>query len=903
MSGKVFPSKQALAEEIRDRVARALGAMEAIRARGEHRVADAETSIARSSVEAEDWSATAGEGLAPIAARLHRHAAVSSPGFASAPWARWGRTDPVDQGPCLYRVGAIQPPPLEDGPWRQRWLDNPPAALIPLLDAGNLVIRNGESAVADAVLSGLLVRMLATSQPGMIRLHVYDPVRLCEHLKAFASMAGAGLFEACSVDGFGALLGRLSDEIHRIQSTVLGRHDSLAELVQATGLRPEPWRILVVYTPVDGFRPEVVQRLQSIMTAGPTCGVHVIACDVPVKAEGNCEIIDMGPAPLVLTSSMTGPHLRVEPDAAPPGDLVRDVCERVVTHVRQGPPPSRFADLLPQTALYGQSSAAGLSAPIGDDVLEPARGQVLVELGDNPPHALVGGPSGSGKTNFLYTLIASYAARYSPDELEFYLLDFKQGVSFQQFAPGRDPSWLPHARLVGVNINRDREFGLALLSHLTGEMQRRARAAKAQDTSKLEELRQADPSGRWPRIVAIVDECQVLLERRDKITQEAVALLETLARQGRSFGIHLILASQDLSRIEALWGRSSVLEQFTLRVALPQSRRILDDDRIAERIPRFCAVVNPDSGVAHANRVVRLPNASRSVLDPLQRALWERRPDGLGPPKVFDGETVPRLADNADYARLTPTDRPPAVMVGQRIDLAGTAAATPFGRSPQRNLAVVGMNTVEACDVVAATVMSLARQKLPGTAAFTLACLDDTADAAVRAVGKSLADLGHEVETTDTWGLKDALKASADRVEAALAGERPERVHYLVLFAVDAASGVLAAKDAQTRTSGHDLLRRVLSRGPETLTHVIGWWRGVGRLREDVAGGIGGKLDDLGVWVALDVQGAELTPLLPAGTLVSWAPRERRALFFDRTRHREPQPVIPFHVVEPEAER
>ena len=62
-------------------------------------------------------------------------------------------------------------------------------------------------------------------------------------------------------------------------------------------------------------------------------------------------------------------------------------------------------------------------------------------LADASPHALIGGPSGSGKTNLLLTLIASMAARYSPGELEFYLLDFKEGVSFAQFAPGRrDPT-------------------------------------------------------------------------------------------------------------------------------------------------------------------------------------------------------------------------------------------------------------------------------------------------------------------------------------------------------------------------------------------------------------------------------------------------------------------------------
>ena len=111
-------------------------------------------------------------------------------------------------------------------------------------------------------------------------------------------------------------------------------------------------------------------------------------------------------------------------------------------------------------------------------------------LADVSPHALVGGPSGSGKTNLLLTMICSLASRYSPDELEFYLLDFKEGVSFAPVRPGaQGPEVVAHARLIGVNINDDREFGLALLQHLAEEMRRRAEAARSHEVTKLEELR------------------------------------------------------------------------------------------------------------------------------------------------------------------------------------------------------------------------------------------------------------------------------------------------------------------------------------------------------------------------------------------------------------------------------
>jgi len=695
------------------------------------------------------------------------------------------------------------------------------------------------------------------------------------------------------------------------------------------------------------------------MHAGPACGIHLICCDVPMDGIDNAEVLTMRPDDLATLSSV--PSVLLRPDEAAPPELVRAVCEQVVTRLGEGQAARRFGDLLP-AQVWQASSASGVRAPVGDPI-EGGDEPVDVLLGDDPPHALIGGPSGSGKTNFLYVLIGSLAARYSPEELEFYLLDFKEGVSFARFARGRkDPSWLPHARLVGVNINSDREFGLALLRYLAEQLRIRAEAAKAHEVTKLEELRAEDASGRWPRIVAVIDEFQVLLGARDKITDEAVRLLEDLARRGRSQGIHLVLASQDVNSVEALWGRSSILAQFTLRIALPKARRILaDDNREADRIPRFSAVVNPDSGAETANRVVRLPDAGvPGTLDLLQRDLWQRRPEHIDEPLLFDGAFVPELEAGSGYAALAPGHGTPSALVGQVIDLTGSAARVRFGRSPGRNLAVIGTRAGEACDILGSAALSLARQHEPGTAAFTVVSLDDDADAPARALQHRLTAAGHEATLHGLPDLRAILDDTCTRIDATLNGEPTPgpgapgaaapapggsapgqggsapggsvpgpggsalggispgpggsapggsgsapggasggagpRVHYLVLYAVDAASGVLGGGGAFTSSPGLDALRKVVQRGPETRTHVLGWWRTAGRLKDDLAG-LAARLDDVGAWVALDVPGAELAPL-PGGNLVTWSPRERRALFFDRAVHDHPQPVIPYRLGE-----
>ena len=61
-------------------------------------------------------------------------------------------------------------------------------------------------------------------------------------------------------------------------------------------------------------------------------------------------------------------------------------------------------------------------------------------------HALVAGKTGSGKSTLFHVIITNLALWCSPEEVEFYLVDFKKGVEFKCYAAER----LPHAKLVVV---------------------------------------------------------------------------------------------------------------------------------------------------------------------------------------------------------------------------------------------------------------------------------------------------------------------------------------------------------------------------------------------------------------------------------------------------------------------
>ena len=807
-----------------------------------------------------------------------------APGAAGLPWAEWlgqvGGAAATDTPPELWRLGTARIP---ESPHPR-----PFPHAVPFLDSAHLHITSPAHArdTAETLVQDLLLRVLSHYQPGLVRLHVWDVAQLTGTLPGLYPLTREGLLTAHDPTRLDDMLEELSDHIRRIHTTaLLGGHTSLRSLVEETGHRGEPWRVAVLFGDGTPLRDEQQQQLQRIARNGLACGIQLVVVNLPLTVNSAVEslsLVDHDHA----RSSMTGPHALVELDSSPQREQVTKACAAIAEQFRARRARLRtFDDLLPEK-FWTQDSVAGLHAPVGFEEGEPRS----VTLGDASPHVLIGGPSGSGKTNFLFGMLGSLAARYAPDELELYLLDFKEGVSFAQLSPGRrDPSWLPHAQLVGVNVNTDREFGLALLQFLAEEMRRRADAAKQHEVTKIEELRAADPSGRWPRVVAVIDEFQYLFSERDAVSAQATQLLEDVARRGRSQGIHLVLASQDVSGIEAFWGKPAIFEQFILRVALPKARRVLDDQNgAAMSLPRWHAVLNHESGVRHGNEVARVPDATaKGTFDALQQQLWQRRDADSAPPRLFDGSHLPDLSTVADYRSLRPGAGTPKALLGQVIDVNGTAAAVSLARSPGRNIAVLGSVLLDAASALGASALSLARQHSPGDIRFVVAGLVEEADEHAGALVRALRELGHESEEVGLDGIERTVSELAAQLDE---GAAPSAPTCLVVYAADAAHALLERKDPTTRTSGLDHFRKVLKQGPELRVHTVGWWRSAQRLKHTLGMG---PVDDIGAWLAFDVQGQELSNFA-AGQLVNWSPRARRGLFFDRSTHSRPEVVLPF---------
>ncbi len=279
---------------------------------------------------------------------------------------------------------------------------------------------------------------------------------------------------------------------------------------------------------------------------------------------------------------------------------------------------------------WTESSQFKVSVPVGWDINHK---EVCFEIGNAQNHTLICGRSGSGKSNFLHVLIQNLAFYYDPDEVQLFLLDYKEGVEFNAYT---DPI-LEHARLVSVASSVG--YGMSFLSWLCKEMQKRAELFKQFNVKDLSDYRKHDE---MPRLIVVIDEFQVLFSDNSTKGKESVERsLNTLLKKGRSYGVHLILATQTMRNIGI---SDSIKAQIANRIALPMdaddSAKILDDDAACELV-RPEGIFNNNGGHKKYHTKMSIPKAPDDFTAFIKKIHEEFNQRNLAPidRKIYNGET------------------------------------------------------------------------------------------------------------------------------------------------------------------------------------------------------------------------------------------------------------------------
>src|SRR6185369_99313 len=146
-----------------------------------------------------------------------------------------------------------------------------------------------------------------------------------------------------------------------------------------------------------------------------------------------------------------------------------------------------------------------------------------------------------------------------------------------------------------------------------------------------------------PRTLLIVDEFQEFFVEDDKIAQTASLLLDRIVRQGRAFGIHVLLGSQTLGGAYTV--ARTTLGQMVIRIALQCNEAdaylIMDDSNPAPRLLSRPGegIYNDSAGSVEGNspfQVVWLPDEVRDTMLEKVRALAERSAVVYPGPIVFE---------------------------------------------------------------------------------------------------------------------------------------------------------------------------------------------------------------------------------------------------------------------------
>lgn len=755
----------------------------------------------------------------------------------------------------------------------------PVADQVSLGRAGIDLIGRGNVWVEDSVLDGasqavaqaLIALALSGTTPGQLEVIVLDD-SLTGVASPFQDVNGGGqkiLDVLPGRDDLLATLAYLRAHIQGVNNVVQGRAPCLLEFRRQVDYPVESFKLVVLAADFSLLPERIQNEVAVLLKAGPRAGVtfliHSMSMGVNEFLTGMCTHLTCQ-GTTVLDAS--GRRLGRVP--APGAQELIDVAQQVARQVGTTPmTPIAFSTVQDLTRPWRASSADGITFSLGRYGLS----RVEVTLGDevNQRHnVLVTGAVGQGKSNLVSVIVHSLCQRYSPEELELYLLDFKEGVTLKPLAPNGRGEFLPHARVLGLDA--DREYGVHVLRHLLRTYRRRMARFKETGVQSIRQYRALRPAHTMARILVVIDEFQMLFADNDSLAREAADLLVRSVRLFRAAGIHLLLASQTIGGNMALAGSAGdgLFSQIPVRIALKNSLTeshatlgVRND--AATHLRAREAIVNCDYGALDANRKVTIAYADEEVLTPLRAHWWTLAAGRYQAPEVFNGEAPVTI--DADLPGLHGT-RVPTLLLGHRVEVGTPVEAVALEPGLGRNLAVVGPGDQVAVLVAAARAV-LATSPAGLLTVLLPRGLPEPDREAVRALEEESSRVGWQTRTVPA----DEVSAWVD--EALL---RPP------------ARGLLLVPHCERLREVPASLGELLRALPLGGTHVLAGWSKLEAFNDTV--GYGGESSfDVRLALGLDTQS---TRRLMNDPVLEWRPRANRALAWDVAETAAPVVVIPY---------
>jgi DNA segregation ATPase FtsK/SpoIIIE, S-DNA-T family len=848
-----------------------------------------------------------------------------SSGYAGADWGdnSWGQWH-IAKSPALgFRIGHIATKSANLMPvWNHPQLQFSIPAILSFLNGKCLLFQATAEAKKKAIeaIQSVMLRLLATIPPGKLRFTLIDPIGLGQNVALFMPLAdhdesligGKAWTEPQHIEQ------RLS-EITEHMETVIQKYlrkdyPTIEDYNTKAGEVAEPYRALVVVDFPVNFNADAARRLVSIAQNGSRCGVHTFVIrDTSKPLPYGFTIADLEQHAHVITTlpndspdnflwiddELNQHSLTI--DSAPTDEVFKTVIARTGEKAKSGMVVEVPYSKLLQTAeleepkWWEAKTNHELKVPMGPAGARKA--QYLTMGKGMAHHAVIIGRTGSGKSNLMHVIIVSLALNYSPDEIQLYLIDFKQGVEFKPYAVAE----LPHAKVIA--IESEREFGMSVLQGLVSELKRRSEIFKSVNAQNIAQCKEKmGKDFKLPRILLVVDEFQEFFIADDKITRDAGIALDTLVRQGRSYGIHIMLGSQTLAGYKLPGG---LIGQMAIRIALQcssaDSRLILADDNPAARLLSRPgeAYYNDQGGLIEGNNLFQVAMFKEQDRDFYLDAINRKAANSelsFPPPIVFEGNKPAHLKDCKQLNDLIAATSYPLksknvdTFLGEAIAISPPVAAH-FRRQEGRNMLIVTRDEAEGIGMLTSVILSLATQKHPRDAQINIIDFS-TVDTEWANLSDELSELlPHRIRVVRRRELSDFLSDMYREINQRLeSGHIDAEEIYLIfqgihrmrdLRAEEPAAGSYSARRTgeEKPPTPHQMFLKIVKEGADLGVHTIIWSDTLANLMKTDRN----LLRDLGMRVSTGMTNEESNKMFDE-PIAAKLDKPHRAIFFDEER-------------------
>jgi DNA segregation ATPase FtsK/SpoIIIE, S-DNA-T family len=554
----------------------------------------------------------------------------------------------------------------------------------------------------------ILLRLLQAIPPGRLELSLIDPVKQGQSFGPFLPLLNVERLMPeqrvlTRADEIERVLGVLVDETESlIQRRFKGKISNWGEYNAVNADDPLSYKVVLLFNVPEQLSDRSSWCLERLIENGPRCGIlPIVALDSRRTEDRRHEKLN---ETIINSTKSLEALLRVSdkdtrelsvtyhPEEWPRGDVLDGFLSRLAEkYVDSG----RFTRLLQDLWVgyaKGDTTVNGFDVPIG---WTPEGDVVSLTLGatNSAHHALLAGKTGSGKSNLLHVIIHSLCEKYAPKEVDLYLLDYKESTEFTVYANPK----LPHARLVATES--DPEYGVTVLQHLVNELENRARLFKSADVRDFVAYRNSRDT-RLPRVLLVIDEFQVLFSEGRQIAECAEKMLAQLLKQGRSFGIHILLATQTLKGMKDTYSLGGLITQLGCRIALAcgqeDSAMILGANNLAAAELKSPpeGIINNTNGAKSGNIKLMIPLAEQAFCRTHLRKVSGRatRRGIESKARVFNGTKLPGRMTFGDSHAIGGKDN--SLLLGERLTFTADALYVPLVNRQAFNVLFCGYDDV-----------------------------------------------------------------------------------------------------------------------------------------------------------------------------------------------------------------